>query len=274
MPELPEVETIKNSLQPRLLGRRIEKVEISNAHCVKHPAAAEFAAGLIGRAFSGLERRGKYLMLLLDDGGRLVIHLRMTGRLVCGNRESAPLPHTHIIFLLDDGNRLAYSDTRRFGCLWLFRPGEEDELSGIGRLGPEPFRAEFDGAYLKEALGKRKIIIKQGLLDQHAVAGLGNIYADELLFLCGVKPTRKTAEITDAEWEALAAQAKLLLRRAVENCGTTFSDYLDGEGRMGQNQNFLQVYQRKGLPCFSCGTPVAYVKAAGRGTSFCPNCQK
>ena len=272
MPELPEVETIRRDLQT-LCGRRIKQINIINGVCVKHPTKELFISSLVGRTFAKINRRGKYLILQLDNKSRLIIHLRMTGRVVCTSSTEPLLPHTHLIITLDDSRELRFSDTRRFGCLWLVGENEAD-MTGISGLGLEPFDDGFGGGYLKENLARRRIPIKQALLDQHIIAGLGNIYADELLFTCGIMPDRQAAAVTDGEWETLAEESAKLLLAAIAHRGTTFSDYRDGMGKEGGNQFYLNVYSRRGKPCHSCGEPVAYTKIAGRGTSYCPKCQK
>ena len=272
MPELPEVETIRRDLQI-LRGRTIKQINILNGICVKHPKPEQFINSLRERTFAEINRRGKYLILQLDDNSRLIIHLRMTGRIICVPHGEPLLPHTHLIITIDNSQELRFSDTRRFGCLWLLDKSDID-MTGLAKLGSEPFDGEFNAAYLKEKLSRRRMPIKQAILDQHVIAGLGNIYADELLFACGIMPTRPAAEITDGEWEAIATGSVKLLQSAIEHRGTTFSDYRDGTGKEGGNQFYLNVYSRRGDPCYKCGEPVAYTKIAGRGTSYCPKCQK
>ncbi|MCL1816772.1 MAG: bifunctional DNA-formamidopyrimidine glycosylase/DNA-(apurinic or apyrimidinic site) lyase [Clostridiales bacterium] len=274
MPELPEIETVKRTLSPLLLGRRITKVSIHKAVVVAHPAPDEFAVWLTGATIKGLGRRGKYLLFNIDSGDTLIAHLRMTGRFLYTPGEKALKPHTHVVFSLDNGKELRFSDVRRFGRLWLIAQGEEDTVSGIHKLGPEPLSKDVDAAYYKKKLAGRRINIKQGLLDQCVVAGLGNIYVDEALFSAGIHPRCLTAELSDTKWQDLALTIPWVLQKAIENNGTTFRDYLDGQGNAGRNLPHLCAYGRSGQPCLHCGTTMERLVVAGRGTSFCPKCQK
>lgn len=274
MPELPEIETVKRTLSPHLLGRRIEGVELRRAEVVKHPDAGQFAAALRGAYIQELARRGKYLLIRLQNGATLAVHLRMTGRLLCVEAERPLKAHTHLIFRLDDGRELRFSDTRRFGGLWLLQAGERDDCTGMHKLGVEPFDAVFGAEYLQQRLGRRNISVKQGILDQSVLAGLGNIYADEACFAAALLPQKCCRELSAGEWQALAAAIPPILEAAIANNGTTFSDYLDGEGREGQNMPYLNVYGRGGQPCRNCGAALEKTRVGGRGTVYCPHCQK
>ena len=274
MPELPEIETVKRTLSPLLPGRRIVAVRVIKPVVVAYPAPEEFASRLEGATVRELGRRGKYLLIHLDSGDTLIAHLRMTGRFLFTPAEHELKPHTHAIFALDNGSELRFSDIRRFGRLWLIPAGEQDTVSGIHKLGPEPLGEACDAAYYRGKLAGRRICIKQGLLDQAVVAGLGNIYVDEALFMAGVSPLRLCGEITEAEWQALAAVIPQILQKAIENNGTTFRDYLDGEGNAGRNLPHLQAYGRAGQPCLNCGTTMERLVVTGRGTTFCPKCQR
>ncbi|NLF80602.1 MAG: bifunctional DNA-formamidopyrimidine glycosylase/DNA-(apurinic or apyrimidinic site) lyase [Clostridia bacterium] len=274
MPELPEIETVKRTLTPLICGATIQSCRIIRPEVIKHPAPGDFALLLRGQRIASAGRRGKYLLLNLTGGDTLIAHLRMTGRMLCAPPEHALPLHTHVVFELDNGCELRFADTRRFGGLWLQRAGETDDFSGKQRLGPEPFDACFGADYLKARLGKRRITIKQGILDQAVVAGLGNIYADEALYLAGIAPDRRTDSISYAEWQAMAAAIIPVLESAIAHNGTTFSDYLDGAGREGQNLPYLQVYRRTGQPCRHCGTAIARIKVGGRSSHYCPVCQK
>lgn len=274
MPELPEVETIKRTLEPLLMGRSIVRPLILRADVIKHPQAGDFARLLSGRKIAGLGRRGKYLLINLADDYQLAVHLRMTGRLVCCRPQEERIKHTHVILPLDDGQELRFSDVRRFGCLWLLAPAEVDDFSGMPQLGPEPLSADFDAAYLKQALAKRKSSIKQALLDQHLLAGLGNIYVDEALFLASISPLRPANQLSQEELESLAAAIVQVLEQGIKHNGTTFSDYVDGRGNKGANIDHLWAYGRAGQACRRCGQILLKQKVAGRGTVFCPGCQK
>lgn len=273
MPELPEVETVRRSLKPLLNKKQIERVEIYQPVVVAHPSAAAFREGLLGRRIVGFDRRGKYLILWLEREGRLVVHLRMTGRLLYTNREEPVAKHTHLIFFFADGQQLRYCDTRRFGRLWLLEKGEEDVYTGMAKLGPEPFAPPFGAAYLCNTLRNRRITIKQALLDQSVVAGLGNIYTDESLFVARIHPARPMDTLRLEEWEALADAIPRVLASSIENRGTSFRDYMDSLGRRGENLAHLYVYAQKGKPCKICGQPVERTVLAGRSTFYCPHCQ-
>jgi len=273
MPELPEIETVKRTLTPLLVGERFHEINILNPVVVKYPEADRFTTELSGRSVTAIERRGKYLQILLDNGGRLVVHLRMTGRITCVEPEEPMLPHTHLIAVLDH-RELRYSDVRRFGGLWYLAPNESDQVTGMQNLGIEPLVQEFSGSYMFQKLSVSKKAVKSAILDQHILAGVGNIYADESLFACGISPTRKCSDLKITEWDSLVAEMKKILHDAIGRRGTTFSDYLDAEGHKGYNQAYLKVYQRDGEPCLNCGTLLEKIRVAGRGTCFCPKCQK
>ncbi len=274
MPELPEVETVKNTLSPLLIGRTITACRLNRGDIIKHPSSERFVSLLTGSRISSLSRRGKYLLIHLKNGDRLIIHLRMTGRLLCTPADKEQKIHTHVIFELDNGNQLRFSDTRRFGCLWLLKKDEQDTVTGMSKLGIEPFDDDFSGQYLADRLSKRHISIKQGLLDQSVIAGLGNIYVDESLFAAEISPLHLTCALDQQQWQKLAEVIPQVLKQSIANNGTTFSDYLDGEGNAGKNMPFLQAYGREGLPCRRCNTPLLRKKIAGRSSYFCPVCQK
>jgi len=274
MPELPEIETVKRTLEPLICGTTIIKSQIIRPEIVAHPGAAEFRERICNQRIAATGRRGKYLLIHLDSGDTLIAHLRMTGRMLCTPPEHPLHPHTHAIFTLDNGRELRFADTRRFGRLWLLGAGESDDFSGIHRLGIEPFDQAFGAAYLKEKLSRRHIAIKQGILDQSVIAGLGNIYADEVLFAAAVAPFRRTDSMTDTQWQSVAAAICPILNSAISRNGTTFSDYLDGAGREGENMPYLQAYKRAGRACNRCGETMVRTKIGGRSTFYCPNCQK
>lgn len=274
MPELPEVETVVRTLRPKLEGRRIEQVRISHTDVIHHPAAGEFAPRLAGRTIAGLHRRGKYICLTLEDGQLLVAHLRMTGRLLVAEPKLELLPHTHVIMELSDGNQLRYADVRRFGGFWLLEKDEEDRVTGMERLGVEPLGEDFSASYLISRLGRRACPVKNGILDQSVIAGLGNIYADETLFAAKVRPDRLCRSLTQEEWQSIAAVIPPILEAAIANRGTTFSDFLDGAGREGANAANLKAYGRGDQSCLVCGAIMEKTRIGGRGTCFCPCCQR
>lgn len=270
MPELPEVEAVRRALLPELAGRTILRVSIRREDVIAWPDPADFAAALQGRQIGNLDRRGKYLGFPLAGGARLWLHLRMTGRLSLVPPE-LPLPdHTHVILSLDDGRDLRFYDQRRFGRLWAFAPGEKDEVTGISRLGEEPF--DFTGPKLSALFAGRRRAVKSALLDQHLVAGLGNIYADEILFRAGICPLRPAGELTGAELDRLAEVMGPTLEEATAR-GVNCSRQLFGEPLPSRQPEGWMVYGRKEKRCKVCGTPLEGVRIGGRSSVFCPRCQ-
>lgn len=269
MPELPEVETIKNDLAALLVGRRFIGSRLLWGGAVKCPSVEAFQAQLEGRLILGLDRRGKYLILRLDDGC-LIFHLMMTGALLLRPAEAQLERFARNVFLLDDGWELRFVDPRKLGRMWLVR----NEEQVVGKLGPEPLAPSFTPEALKERLSGRRAPIKPLLLDQGLVAGMGNIYADEALFAAGIHPLRPAQRLSGMEVQELHNGILQVLRQGVERRGTTISDYQDAHGRPGNNQDTLRVFRRRGQPCPRCGTTVERIVVRGRGTYFCPRCQK
>lgn len=276
MPELPEVETIRRSLEKKVIGKSIEKVEALLSQIVKQPAYEDFAAGVKGEIIENLGRRGKYLLFHFKSGKTLVVHLRMTGQLIYCPPNEPREKHLCLIFTLEnqetrEESNLRYLDIRRFGCFYLLNPGER--LPGIEKLGPEPLENEFTLDYLKRALQGKKGKIKALLLDQEVIAGLGNIYVDECLFRAGIRPERTGNSLNLKEIERLHQAIPEVLKESISRRGTTISDYLDSEGKKGTFQNYLQVYGRGGEECVNCGSVIQRIKLGGRSTCFCPQCQ-
>lgn len=273
MPELPEVEQVRRTLAPHLLGRKISAVEVYLARQIIYPQPAEFIAGLTGRTFIDIGRRGKYLVLGLDGSRQLIVHLRMTGALLV-REDSLPAPaYAKVKFALNGNISLWFTDIRTFGTLYLVT-NTDYHIKGLESLGPEPLSEGFTAEYLAHSVAKSRRAVKSLILDQEVIAGLGNIYADESLALAGILPTRCAGTLTNAEIVRLREAINSVIAQGIANRGTTFRDYKDGEGRKGDNQNHLLVYGRKGQPCRKCGCPLAACKVGGRGTTYCPNCQK
>lgn len=272
MPELPEVEVIRRALAPRLRGRRIVAVTWGDKRLRAQSPPHEFQTRLVGRRIRGLRRRGKYLLLTVEDGSTLLIHLGMTGRLLLGPlpREK-DLPHVHLVLELDDGTRLLFHDVRRFGQMLVSPPGETPEP--LSRVGQEPFCRRVTPAWLKEQARHRRRPLKNFLLDGRILAGIGNIYAAEILFAAGLHPETPAGDLTLREWEAVLTAARRILKRAIAQGGTTVNDYLQPGGTTGLFQVELAVYGREGEPCSRCGTPVHRIVQAGRSTFYCPRCQ-
>lgn len=273
MPELPEVETVKRILEPQLAGRRITKLTANRPEVIKHPSAEEFERLVTGARIERMGRRGKFLFIFLENGDRILLHLRMTGQLLVTPKELPLEKHTHLIFHLDDGNELRFIDLRRFGRFWLIRAGEKDDYSGVAKLGPEPFDGEFTGSYLSAALGGRRKALKQCLMDQNIVAGIGNIYGDEILFAAKLAPTRPASSLTQAEWDALAAVIPAVLAKGIEDDRMTAEEYLETRGLEYRKTPHWQVYGRDGEPCPRCGATLKKVAIGGRNSVFCPDCQ-
>lgn len=272
MPELPEVETIRLTLEPKLLERKITGGEVYLPKLITDHSPAVFLRQVTGQKIIKIERRGKYLLLKLSNGLITAFHLRMTGQLtVC--RENTPLMNaTYLRLMLDDGQELRFRDQRKFGKIYLFP--EQSLLPGILKLGPEPLPPDFSPEVLANRLANRKLAIKKALLNQEIIAGLGNIYTDEALFLAGIHPARPVDTLTKPELELLYQAIQQVLREGIEHRGTTRQHFCDGEGKPGSHQEYLRVYGRKGLPCLNCRNLIEKMNFGGRGTHFCSFCQK
>lgn len=270
VPELPEVETVRRSLAPFVTGATIATVEVREPR-LRRPLAPDFAMALTGRTILRVTRRGKYLHLHLDDSRVWLVHLGMTGQLVVENLGETLLPHDHILVVLSTGRRLRYNDPRRFGLMAL---GTENEIDTLAELGVEPLSRAFTGGSLWEKVRRTRRTIKDVLMDQRVVAGIGNIYASELLFRAGVRPGRIAATLSRPLTERIVKAAKTVLREAIRHRGSSISDYRDGEGRRGGFQNRFRVYDREGEPCPDCHTRIRRETRGGRSAFFCPTCQR
>ena len=270
MPELPEVETIARGLQEPLVGGQFTGVRIGWQKLVAQCSVGEFKRRLVGQRILDVKRRGKYLVFALSGGESLIVHLRMTGRLLIKNRDDELDKDDHLIFELDDGRELRFNEVRKLGRVYLV--GDEDEI--VGDLGPEPLDDNFTPADFAALLSARRSMIKPLLLNQRFLAGIGNIYADEALFVARIHPERRANTLTAEEINRLYSAIRQVLHQGIENRGTTFRAYRDAEGREGMNQEYLQVSRRTDEPCPRCGTPIVRTMVGGRGTYFCPKCQK
>lgn len=284
MPELPEVETYVRELEPDLRGRTVTGVIIRWPRIIAAPTPDAFVRDIIGQRFATFGRRGKYMRFGLvrnnpevgkeEVGDTLIVHLRMTGKLQVKAGEAEPDKHAHVILDLDDGRRLHYSDPRKFGRIWLV----PDPEPVFRKLGPEPLGDAFTAAAFAERLHGRRASIKALLLNQSIVAGVGNIYADEALFLAGVHPARPGGELTSEEIARLHAAIRAILAQAIEAHGSSLGDsslqnYQRPGGESGDFQERHRVFQRTGQPCPVCGTPIERIVLAQRSTHFCPRCQ-
>jgi len=272
MPELPEVETIRRDLLGHVVGRTITGVRVAAGAERVIRGDDSFVRRLAGRRIDGLSRRGKYLLFRLDSEERplfLAVHLRMTGSLLYRRSGDPPDAYVRAVIALDDGSELRYADLRKLGQMWLVDSSEE----AVGRLGPEPLDAAFTVAKLRETLVGRRAPIKSVLLDQRAIAGIGNIYADEALFAARIHPLRPASSLSEAEVKRLYRAIRRVLNDALGNRGSSFRDYVDAAGREGRHQLRVKVFRRTGQPCYVCGAEIARIKVGGRSTHFCPHCQ-
>lgn len=274
MPELPEVETIRRQLAPKVAGRVITAVEIALPRLIKHPDIVCFEREIAGKVIEGLERRGKYLLFRLAGDLTLIIHLRMTGRLFYRAAEIARDAHTYVVFGLDNGFEIRYADSRTLGTIYLMTDAELPQIKGLDEMGPEPLTPAFDLPYFQHLLVNRKTKIKGLLLDQRRVGGLGNIYVDESLALAGIDPERQANSLSSDEIRRLYHAVNRVIEEGIEHGGTSFRDYVDEEGKAGSHQLHLRVYGRRREPCHICGTAIERKEVAGRGSYYCPKCQK
>jgi formamidopyrimidine-DNA glycosylase len=282
VPELPEVETVRRGLNRVTLNQPITSGKVLLERTVAYPQSPQaFLAGLQGKTLRTWQRRGKYLLANLgqadgSSGGVLGVHLRMTGQLLWLAPETPVQTHCRIRLFLHDNKELRYVDQRTFGRLWWVPPGGETTtiITGLQKLGPEPFSDEFSPAYLRQQLRRRHKPIKNALLDQALVAGLGNIYADEALFLSGIRPQRWCDRIGPKRLARLYDAILEVLTTSIESGGTTFSDYRDIYGINGNYGQVAWVYDREGEPCRTCQTTIQRLKLAGRSAHYCPQCQR
>lgn len=271
MPELPEVETIRRTLAAHVLGKTIKTIEILWPGALTGWQGREFLDIVPGQTITDVGRRGKYLLIQLNQGWTLIAHMRMTGRLLYYSGSGAVEKHTHVVFRLDDGE-LHFNDVRKFGRI-LVVPAETCKIPALAKLGPEPLESGFTPGILHETLRGKKRPIKAVLLDQTAVAGLGNIYTDEALFQAGITPSRPSQSLNEREVLRLYQAIVTVLRAGIEAQGTSFRDYRDADGEKGAFQEALQVYGRAQEACKVCGKPLMKSRLGGRTTVYCSNCQ-
>ncbi len=272
MPELPEVEIIKKSLEEKTKGKRILSVEVFNENMIQHPTKEELERELIGRMIETIDRRGKYLILNLSEDKCLILHLRMTGQLVIKSQVKKD-KYLRARFKLSGNVNMDFLDKRKFATMAFLDKKELEHWKSLSELGPEPLSREFNFNYFKNILVNSRRPVKNLLLDQKAIAGLGNIYADEALFRAKVNPSKSSKELAQEEITALIFSIKMVLNEGIKFSGTSFSDYVDVDGKSGNFQDKLNVYQKVGESCIDCGASIKKIKLAGRSTFFCPNCQ-
>lgn len=279
MPELPEVETVRRGLMPRLVGRRIVRLQQRRAD-LRVPLPAKFATRVEGRAVTGIDRRAKYLLVRLDDGQTLIVHLGMSGRMTLHDAETAashPLDrHDHVVFDMDDGWQVRFNDARRFGLMVLVANEAVATHKYFKSLGPEPLDDAFTGDVLAARLAGRRTPIKAALLDQKTLVGVGNIYACEALFLAGISPRRSAHTIKGERAVRLVDAIKLVLNRSIADGGSTLRDHVQPGGELGYFQTRFNVYDRAGIACPTrdCGQTVRRLVQAGRSTFYCARCQR
>ncbi|MEB3310194.1 MAG: DNA-formamidopyrimidine glycosylase [Snowella sp.] len=282
MPELPEVETVCRGLNRLASNQVIKGGEVLLHRTLAYPFSVEdFWQQLQGVKIQVWQRRGKYLFAKLENAtgqsaGFLGVHLRMTGQLLWVNATEPRSPHTRIVFACENGKELRFVDIRTFGKIWAIPPNVKPEaiMTGLQNLGPEPFASEFTVEYLQQKLAKSQRSLKTALLDQRVVAGLGNIYADEVLFKSGIHPTTLGSQLTSTQVEKLHAMIIEVLKTAIASGGTTFSDFRDVTGLNGNYGGVAWVYGRRNEPCRVCGTQIERIKLVGRSSHFCPQCQR
>jgi formamidopyrimidine-DNA glycosylase len=270
MPELPEVETIARGLAPEIEGRVVTHVVVRERR-LRTPVARDFARRLAGRTLGRMGRTGKYLVTPLDDGGRWLVHLGMTGRLTLAGADRLPLLHDHVDVHLNDGRALVYNDPRRFGRLDVLGP---DALARVVGPGVDALDAGVTGSWLFARARGRRTSIKALLMDQRQIAGLGNIYVNELLFRAGLRPRRRAARLTRGDCGRGATAVRAVLDEAIARGGSSISDYRDGFDRAGSFQDDHLVYDRAGEPCRRCSARIRAVVIVGRASFYCPACQR
>lgn len=272
MPEIAEVETVRNTLKTKILNKKITGVKIIYPRIIESDVN-EFASVLKGREFIDIKRRGKWLIFDLGDY-YLLSHLRMEGKYFIRNSEEDIFKHEHIIISFADGTDLRYHDTRKFGRMNLVKKEDLDRVEAIKKQGIEPISDKLTKEYLYENLKKKNIPLKTLLLNQSIISGLGNIYANEVLFAARINPEKKGCDITLKECQNIVDACHSIINKAIENGGTTIKSYTSSLGVTGRFQQYLNVHKKEGEPCSVCKTPIKKIKLGGRSTYFCPKCQK
>ena len=271
MPELPEVETVRTVLYPFVVGQQIADVSVNLPKVVANLTPRQFVAKMTGQAITAFTRRGKFLTLHLQSGDYVVVHFRMTGTLTVENPTTPSEKHTNLVLTFANGKELRYIDSRGFGHWWFFPHGAPD-TSGQVQLGPEPPDVTLD--YLQQTIAKRQTALKTLLLDQHIIAGIGNIYADEICFRTRIRPTRRGNSLATAELERLAAAIPGVIAEFIQIHHVPFEVYAASKGTSYQDDTHLAVYGRAKLPCQNCGQPLTGTRIGQRSSVYCEHCQK
>lgn len=273
MPELPEVESVRSGLEQLVVGKVISSIDVYWNRIISEPENIQrFQSACQGQKIESINRRGKFLLFVLTDF-ILLSHLRMEGKYIIANQSEPLTKHTHVIFHLSNGEDLRYLDVRKFGRMALLKKGQEKKCKALLKLGPEPIASDFLFAPFQQFLQKRTKAIKGVLLDQQVVAGVGNIYADEILFEAGIHPTIPANQLSEEQMLLLHQAILDVMERAVKAGGTTIRSYQNAFGQEGNYQQSLLVYGQVDQPCVSCGTAIQKIKISQRGTHFCPKCQ-
>lgn len=273
MPELPEVETVKETLKKLVINKKIMSVVVLYPNIIDTPILEEFIEQIQNQTINNIHRRGKWLLFELDDY-YLLSHLRMEGKYVIRNHGDSYEKHEHVIFEFDDNTELRYKDTRKFGRMHLIKKEELSSCKALMDVGLEPFDENLNYTYLLEKYKTKKLPIKTVLLDQSIIAGIGNIYADEILYLCRLNPLKKTCDITKKEANKIIYYTREVLKEAISSGGTTIRSYESSEGVHGRFQQQLLVHNREHEKCNTCETEIIKITVGGRGTYYCPTCQK
>jgi len=274
MPELPEVEVIRRGLQNHLPGRKVFDITAGNKKLRLPMPRRNLKKYILGTRIKSVGRRAKFLLITMDNGACLVVHLGMTGRLGIFPSGTPRAKHDHLRLQLDDNMQLRFSDIRRFGFIHVLAPGSDFSNTMLANLGPEPLGRGFTPEYLKNSAAGKSRPLKNFLMDSRIVAGIGNIYACEILFHAGLNPGKKISSLSIKEWARVVDSSRHVLRKAIACGGTTISDFVNASGRSGYFQLELQTYGKQGRPCSCCSTPITKKTMAGRSTFFCPKCQK
>jgi len=274
MPELPEVEVIKRGLQNHLPERKVVGIVAGNKKLRQPMPRKNLTKYIQGSRIKSVDRRAKFLLITMDNGATLIIHLGMTGRLGIFPAGSPRAKHDHLRLQLDDSMQLRFNDIRRFGSIQVMPPGKALDNTMLANIGPEPFGKEFGSLHLLQLAAGKNRPLKNFLMDSRVVAGIGNIYACEILFHACLSPEKKVSSLTISEWDRVAESSRYILQKAIDSGGTTISDFVNESGGTGYFQLKLQVYGRQGKPCNTCSAPIIRKTMAGRSTFFCPKCQK
>jgi formamidopyrimidine-DNA glycosylase len=272
MPEMPEVETLARELRRKLVGKCIAQVSLSG-FSLRKPISDSFAGYLQGRTIRKILRRGKYLIAELEPRAFWLIHLGMSGRVLYHAESGTSSKHTHVRVRFTDSSELEYRDPRRFGLMAAYDVSQLNQIPEIHFLGKDPLSPGFNGKWLESQLHSSRQEIKSFLLDQRKVAGLGNIYVCESLFLAQIHPQRRCYALVPEETARLADAIREVLGNSIRRRGTSFSDFVDSDGNLGENQNYLMVFQRDGQQCLRCGTPIKRIVQGNRSSFYCPKCQ-